>query len=70
MMNTLSSEEQQELEEIINEMREEGEGSRGIFYENFGSAIRSSLVPLAELLEQSTDKAKALEVARKLRQGY
>lgn len=40
-----------ETENIISELREEGTGSRGVFYENYGSAIRFLLVPLAELLE-------------------
>lgn len=49
------------------ELREEGEGNRGVFYELYGSAIHPSLVPLAELLEavaeSHTDKAFEVAVA-------
>lgn len=40
-----------ETENIISELREEGTGSRGTFYENYGSSIHPLLVPLAELLD-------------------
>lgn len=37
--------------DIIRELREEGEGSRGMFYELYGSAITPALLPLADLFE-------------------
>jgi len=70
MINDLTPEEQETFDNIINLMKEEGSGSRGVFYENFGSSIRNTLVPLAEILEESPDKQKALEVATSLYRGY
>lgn len=60
------------VDEIINEMKEEGQGSRGVFYENFGSGIQASLLPLAELLEVSREAHPALveQVAIALERGY
>lgn len=69
-MNILNDEQQRELDAIIEEMKEEGEGSRGIFYENFGSSISSALLPLAKLIEESPDKETALKVALLLSRGY
>lgn len=69
-MSEFNQEQQEELDYIIKEMREEGEGSRGVFYDNFGSAISPSLLLLAQLLEDSLDKNNALTVARKLYRGY
>lgn len=40
---------QQELEEL----REEANGSRAGYYEQYGSAIAPALLPLADLLEAS-----------------
>lgn len=42
-------------DDIIRTMKEEGEGSRGVFYENYGSGINPVLVPLAELLDATKD---------------
>lgn len=42
---------QTELTERIAEMKEEGEGSRGQYYELYGSAIQPALSPLAQLFE-------------------
>lgn len=57
---------------IIQDMREEGEGSRGVFYENFGSGIQAALVPLAALLELSHHDYPELveQVAIALERGY
>lgn len=41
---------------------QEGKGSRGLFYENFGSAITPLLLPLADVLESTEDKPVAFEV--------
>lgn len=69
-MSNLTDEEQKELDNIIELMVEESEGSRGVFYENFGSSIRNTLKPLAEILQESPNKKKALEVARMFYRGY
>jgi len=57
----------QAILEAANELREEGEGNRGAFYELYGSAIHPSLIPLADLLEATaeshTDQAFAVAVA-------
>lgn len=42
--------------DIIRELREEGEGSRGTFYENYGSSIKPTLTPLADLLEAAQEE--------------
>lgn len=39
------------LEQLLETMRLEGGGDRGVFYELYGSGIREALLPLAELLE-------------------
>lgn len=70
MQNDLTQEEQEKLDDIIDLMIEEGTGSRGVFYENFGSSISKTLIPLAEILKESPDKKKALEVAISLYRGY
>lgn len=41
------------VDRLITEMREEGEGSRDRYYELYGSGIRNTLVPLADLLDAS-----------------
>lgn len=60
------------VEDYIDEMKEEAAGSRGVFYENFGSAIREILNPLSTLLEQTKDDYPELveEIARKMYRGY
>ena len=39
------------VSELIETMRDEADGDRGVFYELYGSGIRDALAPLAELLE-------------------
>lgn len=39
------------ISELIETMRDEADGERGVFYELYGSGIRNALAPLAELLE-------------------
>ena len=60
-----------ETQGIIDEMEEEGSGSRGLFYENFGSGIRNTLSPLAELLNQTKDEHPELvtKVAQAISRG-
>lgn len=57
---------------VIEEMREEGEGSRGAFYEAWGSGISNLLLPLAELLEDASDSNPELveKITRGLYNGY
>lgn len=61
-----------DIDDIIAEMREEGTGSRGTFYESWGSGIREILVPLADLLEASKDEHPELvnKVATGMQRGY
>lgn len=52
-----------DTEDIIRELRAEGEGERGVFYENYGSGIHATLLPLADLLNAAQDEHPEL-VAR------
>lgn len=53
---------------IIEEMCAEGEGARGVFYENYGSGIMPALTPLSTLLEEVRESHPELveDIARKL----
>lgn len=61
-----------EAEDIIQEMHDEGNGNRGVFYENFGSGIQSVLTPLSELLKESQDEHPELvkQIAQAMYRGY
>ena len=61
-----------DIDDVLGEMREEGTGSRGRYYEAWGSGIRELLVPLADLLEASKDEHPELvnKVATGLYRGY
>lgn len=61
----ISDEEYAYVENVISELCEESYGSRGHFYEKYGSAIQFSLLPLIAALESllKTDPEKALNLA-------
>lgn len=61
-----------ETQDIIDEMKEEASGNRGLFYENFGSGIAPVLSPLAELLNATQDEHPELvtAIARAMSRGY